>query len=252
MKATHPTVSVVIPAYNEATYINRLLEAIAKQNFKSFEVIVSDAQSKDGTAEVVAEFKKDLDIKLVEAPPKDPAYGRNMGAKHAKGEWLLFLDADDEIDDPNFIEILLAKTLEKEWNTSSAKMSVKKSESIKNRLGSGVFYRYQKLLAHTKHPVAQGYCILTRRSVFEENNGFNEKIRLGEDNDYVSRVGKYGFGFVDETYYFVDLRRNHSEGLKYAYKAMANEVYRHTHGYNLEKNRYAYDFGKHPKRKKSK
>lgn len=128
-------------------------------------------------------------------------------------------------------------------------MRVKKSESIRNRLGTATFYRYQKLLAHTKHPVAQGYCILTKRSVFEENKGFNEKIRLGEDNDYVSRVGrKYGFGFTDKTHYYVDLRRTHKEGFKYAYKAMANEIYRHTHGYDLEKNRYAYDFGKHPKR----
>lgn len=250
MKANSPTLSIVIPAYNEATYIDRLLEDLTKQNFKDFEVIVSDAESKDGTAEIVAQFGKSLDVKFVEAPPKGPAYGRNIGAKQAKGDWLLFLDADVDIDDPDFIKTLLGEAVKNDWSTSSAKMRVKKSESIKNRLGTSTFYRYQKLLAHTKHPVAQGYCILTKRLVFEKNKGFNEKIRLGEDNDYVSRVGrKYGFGFVDETYYYVDLRRTHNEGFKYAYKAMANEVYRHTHGYNLEKNRYAYDFGKHPKRK---
>jgi glycosyltransferase involved in cell wall biosynthesis len=44
-----PELSVVIPAYNEATYIDRLLEALARQNFKNFEVIVSDANSEDNT-----------------------------------------------------------------------------------------------------------------------------------------------------------------------------------------------------------
>jgi glycosyltransferase involved in cell wall biosynthesis len=57
-----PTVSVVIPAYNDATYIDRLLAALAKQNFIDFEVIVSDAQSNDGIKEVVESFKSNLDI----------------------------------------------------------------------------------------------------------------------------------------------------------------------------------------------
>ena len=244
-----PEVSVVIPTYNEVTYVDRLLEDLTNQTFKDFEVIVSDAQSKDGTSKVVEGFKNQLDIQFIEAPPKGPGHGRNAGAKIARGEWLLFLDADDDIDDPNFIATLLSKTKAKGWNTSSAKMSV--NNKFHFRLGVNLFYYYQRLLAHTKHPVAQGYCILTRRRVFGENNGFNEKILLGEDNDYVSRVGpKYGFGFVDDTYYYVDLRRNHQEGLRYAYKAIANEIYRHTHGYNLEKNRHAYEFGKHKKREK--
>src|SRR5947209_6196665 len=95
-----PVVSVVIPAYNEATYIDRLLEALSKQNFKDFEVIVSDAQSKDGTEGVVKSFKDKFVIKFIESPPKGPGAGRNEGAKLARGEWLLFLDADDDIDDP--------------------------------------------------------------------------------------------------------------------------------------------------------
>jgi len=76
-----PQVSVVIPAYNEATYIDRLLEALAKQTFKDFEVIVSDAESKDGTEEVVKSFEDKLAIKFVESPPRGPGAGRNVGAK---------------------------------------------------------------------------------------------------------------------------------------------------------------------------
>lgn len=242
-------VSVVIPAYNEATYIDRLLDALVKQNLKDFEVIVSDAQSKDGTKEVVESFKDKLDIKFVEAPPKGPAHGRNVGAARAQGEWLLFLDADDDIDDPDFVGTLLHHTEIKRWNTSSAKLMVEKTESFVNRAGTGVFYRYQKLLAHTKHPVAQGYCIFTRREIFNELNGFNEKIHYGEDNDYVSRAGgKYGFGFVDDTHYYVDLRRNKQEGFLFSLKNMAHEAYRLTHLDNLEGQPFKYEFGKHQKR----
>jgi glycosyltransferase involved in cell wall biosynthesis len=243
-----PAVSVVIPAYNEATYIDRLLEALSKQGFEDFEVIVSDAESKDGTKEVIDSFKGRLDIKFIEAPPKGPAFGRNQGAKHARGEWLLFLDADNDIDDPYFIKTLLNETKRHGWQTSSAKIKVKEGAFF-NRFGMAhLNYSYLKLLSHTKHPVAPGYCILTKQGLFEALNGFNEKIQFGEDYDYVTRASKQGFGFVEKTYYYVDLRRTETDGLKLTLKGVANEIYRHTHGYNLENNPIKYEFGRHKKR----
>ncbi len=243
MAKKSPAVSVVIPAYNEATYIDRLLEALARQNFKDFEVIVSDAQSKDGSKEVVDSFKKQLDIKFVEAPPKGPAFGRNQGAKHARGDWLLFLDADDDIDDSLFIKTLLETTESKGWETSSAKMK------FKDKKGLWVLYNYQKLLSHTKRPVASGYCVLTKRELFEQLGGFNEKIQFGEDYEYVSKAGKQGFGFVDKTYYYMDPRRNEKEGWRLIYKGTLNEIHRLLFGYQkLERNSIKYEFGKHKKR----
>lgn len=240
-----PQVSVVIPAYNEVTYIDRLLEALANQNFKDFEVIVSDAESKDGTNEVVKSFEDKLDTKFVESPPKGPARGRNIGAKLAKGEWLLFLDADVDIDDPNFLKILIQETQKNNWSTSSARMTTKKGHSY------ALLYYYQRLLSHTKRPVASGYCVLTKRSLFEKSGGFNEKIHFGEDYEYVSRNAKSGFGFVKSTYYYADPRRNESEKLKLTWKGTQNEVYRLLFGYKkLEKNPIKYEFGKHKKRQK--
>jgi glycosyltransferase involved in cell wall biosynthesis len=241
-------VSVVIPAYNEGTYIDRLLEALAKQNFKDFEVIVSDAQSQDETPEVIDNFKGKLDVKLILSPPKGPAAGRNRGAEAAKGEWLLFLDADDDFDDPSFIKTLLEETKRRSLQTASAKIKVKDGNFI-NKFGmSQLNYNYLKLLSHTKHPVAPGYCILTRRDLFESLNGFNEKIQFGEDYDYVTRASKQGFAFIGDTYLYVDLRRADTEGFKLTLKGIANEIYRHTHHYNLEKNPIKYEFGKHKKR----
>lgn len=249
MQDSKPLVSVIIPAYNEATYVDRLLEALSKQNFTNFEVIVSDAESKDGTAELVNSFKQRLNIKLVESPPKGPAAGRNEGAKQAKGEWLLFLDADDDIDDPDFITTIVEKTQQNGWQSSSTIMRVKNA-TVLERVGTAINYHYVKLLAHTKHPVAGGWCILTRRDLFERYHGFNEKIQFGEDYDYITRVGKYGFGFVEETYYYLDLRRPRAEGIPFVIKGVVNEIYRHTHRYNMEKNPIKYEFGKHKQRQK--
>lgn len=246
-KQTQPEVSVVIPCYNEATYIDRLLEALTCQTHPAFEVIVSDAESKDGTEAVVETYRTKLDIQLVQTPPAGPAAGRNVGAALAKGEWLLFLDADDDIDDPDFISVMLSESEKNKWETATPKVKHRDASFTEN-IGSKLNYGYIKLLAHTKHPVAPGWCILTKRQLFLDNNGFNEKIHFGEDYDYVSRVGRYGFGFVEATSYFVDLRRPRAEGLGFVYKGIANEIYRHTHGYNLENNPINYSFGNHKKR----
>jgi glycosyltransferase involved in cell wall biosynthesis len=245
MSKNPPRVSVVVPTYNEATYVDRLLEALARQNFNDFEVIVSDAESKDGIDKVAQDFDKKLELRLVESPPQGPGAGRNEGAKVARGEWLLFLDADDDIDDPDFIETLVKETEKRGWNTASAKM-----KPMSRRHNLWILYNYQKLLSHTKRPVASGWCILTKRSVFEHAGGFNEKIHFGEDYEYVSRVGKKGFGFVDETYYYVDPRRNQAEGLGLIWRGTLNEIYRLVFGYKkLEKKPIKYEFGKHKPRK---
>ncbi len=245
-----PDVSVVIPAFNDATYLERLLKDLTKQKFEQFEVVVSDAQSKDGTKELVDSFKNQLDIKLVESPPTGPGAGRNAGAKQASGQWLLFLDADDHIDDPDFINTLIKESENHGWQTATAKIRHQGASALET-FGSGLNYRYIKLLARTKHPVAPGWCILTKRQLFESLSGFNPKIQFGEDYDYVSRAGHAGFGFVEKTYYYVDLRRPRTEGWRLTVKAVANEIYRHTHHYNLENNPIAYKFGMHKKRSDS-
>jgi glycosyltransferase involved in cell wall biosynthesis len=242
-----PKVSMVIPAYNEATYIDRLLGALSKQNFDDFEVIVSDAQSKDGTKEVVDSFRGKLNVKFLEAPPKGPAYGRNQGAKHARGEWLLFQDADVFIDNPDFIGELLSKTLAKGWNTSSAQLKVMPG-SLLGKIGHSQLYL--NLMSHTKYPIMQGYCMFTRREIFEKLDGFNEKIKYGEDNDYATRAAAYGLGFVKGTYYWVDPRRYKQEGFKLLYKNTQHELYRLTHGFSFEDNTAEYEFGKHKPRAK--
>lgn len=243
-KTNAPNISIIIPAYNEATYIGRLLSALAKQRYTDFEVIVSDAESKDGTDDVVESFKGQLNVRLVETPPQGPGAGRNEGAKRARGTWLLFLDADDDIDDPEFLTVLIAEAGSRGWQTASAKMKVRDA-SFAERLGTWFNYLYVKSLARSKHPVAAGWCILTKRDLFEQYGGFNPKIHFGEDYDYVTRSSRGVFGFTDKTYYYMDLRRAREEGIQFVIKGFMNEVYRHTHHYNLERNRIRYEFGKH-------
>ncbi|HEY0758564.1 MAG TPA: glycosyltransferase family 2 protein [Acidisarcina sp.] len=85
-----PTISIIIPAYNAQTTLRPVLEAICSQQSLA-EVVVVDDGSTDGTAAICAEFP----VKLLSLPRNaGPAHARNVGARAATGELLLFLDAD--------------------------------------------------------------------------------------------------------------------------------------------------------------
>ena len=90
--------SIVIPALNEERLISHLIKNILSNNYKNYEMIVCDNDSKDGTRKIVENFAtKHSNIKLVHTEKKGAATARNYGAANAKGEYILFLDADQKI-----------------------------------------------------------------------------------------------------------------------------------------------------------
>jgi glycosyltransferase involved in cell wall biosynthesis len=89
-----PTVSAIIPAYNAAPYIEAAVGSALTQEGVDVEVIVVDDGSTDGTWERLRRFGSALH--KVRQPNGGPAAARNHGARLARGEWLAFLDADDE------------------------------------------------------------------------------------------------------------------------------------------------------------
>jgi hypothetical protein len=88
-------VSVVIPLYNKAPYVRRTLASIAAQTRADFEVIVVDDGSTDGGAEIVESFA-DARFRLIRQQNAGPGAARNRGLSEARGEFVAFLDADDE------------------------------------------------------------------------------------------------------------------------------------------------------------
>lgn len=89
-------ISVIIPLYNKEPIIEKSLQSVLTQDYDNFEVIVVNDGSTDRSAEIVRNIK-DARIRLVEQENGGPSKARNTGAKMAKGDWVLFLDADDEL-----------------------------------------------------------------------------------------------------------------------------------------------------------
>jgi len=92
-----PTVSVVIPAYQAESFIEKTLSSVARQTFKDFELIVVDDGSRDKTARVVEDFlaRETIRGRCIRQENRKIAGARNTGIRSANGEFIALLDHDD-------------------------------------------------------------------------------------------------------------------------------------------------------------
>jgi glycosyltransferase involved in cell wall biosynthesis len=99
-------VSVIIPAYNAASFVRGAIDSVLHQTFQNFEIIVVDDGSKDGTREAVKPYLCDHRVQYIYQENRGLPGARNAGAKVSGGDYLAFLDADDFFA-PNALEWML-------------------------------------------------------------------------------------------------------------------------------------------------
>ena len=87
-------VTVVIPCYNQAHFLGEAIESVLVQSYPNFEIIVVDDGSPDDTSEVAASYPK---VRLIRQENQGLSGARNTGLRHSKGEYVVFLDADDRL-----------------------------------------------------------------------------------------------------------------------------------------------------------
>lgn len=87
--------SVVIPLYNKAAYIGNTLKSVLNQTFSDYEVVIVDDGSTDESVEVINNTFSSDKIRIIQKKNGGPSSARNLGVKEAKGDWIVFLDADD-------------------------------------------------------------------------------------------------------------------------------------------------------------
>lgn len=101
-------VSIIIPAYNVSRYISRGIESCINQTYEKIEIIVVDDGSTDNTWDIISGWgKTDNRIKTVQQENSGVSAGRNVGLESAQGEYVLFLDGDDWLEQDT-IEYLLS------------------------------------------------------------------------------------------------------------------------------------------------
>lgn len=105
-----PKFSVVIPVYNKLPHLERSINSVLEQTYTDFELLLIDDASTDGSSDKLKDFSSNSKIRLFSRNEPGPGgyAARNLGIKKAKGEWIAFLDADDEWDKNYLNEVFTA------------------------------------------------------------------------------------------------------------------------------------------------
>ncbi len=188
-EAIHPRISVIIPVFNGSEYLGSCLDAVFASDFPSFEVIVVDDHSSDGSALIARRYP----CVLVESPLNaGPAAVRNMAAREARGSILFFLDADILVERNTLSAI--AETMDAEPGIAALFGSYGK-ETVPREF----FSRYKNLVHYYTHQnsseEASTFCSgfgAIRREAFQRLGGFDPQQRFLEDIEIGYRMKKLG------------------------------------------------------------
>jgi len=158
----------------------------------STRVLVADANSTDGTPEIVMSFRDRLNVSVI--PGGMPSVGRNQGAAQADTPYLLFLDADIELADNSLVRHCVERAQSKQLHCVTTNILCKQGSWIDKLFYAGNdFFQY---LSWLHRPFATGMFMFFDRKQFWELGGFNEQILYAEDYCLSNQVARGRFSIV--------------------------------------------------------
>lgn len=253
----NPLVSIIIPVYNTAPYLERCIDSVVNQTYKNLEIICVDDGSTDGSELIVDEYaKSDSRIKVVHKQNGGESSARNVGIRMMTGQYVGFIDCDDWIE-PEMYEKLVNAIIEKDVDmvaSSWYKDCDEATTKIENQLSVSkeVFGREELLNYIYKRDYYRGFTYmwnkLYRRSLFYDEEGqlilFDEDLALGGDVLYLGRLAlntKKAY-YLDAAFYHYYQRAAsgcHTKDLKKrmdwleAYRRLIRYVEEHETGTNI-------------------
>jgi cellulose synthase/poly-beta-1,6-N-acetylglucosamine synthase-like glycosyltransferase len=196
-------ISVVVPAYNSEKTIADTIRALLKQNFpkKNYEIIIVDDGSTDGTVEVASKFP----VRVLRLKHKGPANARNEGAKKARGEIILFTDADC-IPDKNWIREITKPFADKNIvGVGGTYKTYNKDSAIARFAGYEIDERHEKMKKQREIDFLGTFSCAYRKNIFSKFGGFDTKFKTasGEDPELSFKISKAGYKMIFQPTAFV-------------------------------------------------
>lgn len=178
-------ISIIIPCFNEADNIGTCIDSIESQHYDgSFEIIAVDNGSTDNTVGII----KDMGIILEHAQKKGPAAAKNKGIKKAKGDIIVFIDADC-IAHPDWIKNIISPFNDREIGCVAGEISAHKPQTIIEEFLTKKKHLSQSInISHSFRPYAATANAAYRKEVFEKVGLFDERLFTGEDADMSWRM----------------------------------------------------------------
>lgn len=196
--------SVIIPLYNKADYVRKTVDSVLGQTFQGFELLVVDDGSTDGSVEKLADCRNER-LRIISQPNAGVSTARNNGAKHARFDYILFLDADDWWHG-DFLRDMDAviKRFPGAGMYGCKYYVVKNGRYVPADVGLDADFEagyidYFKVYARTFWVPINCSFVVVNKSVFEEEGGFKPSLKFGEDFDLWIRIAlKHKVGYVNK------------------------------------------------------
>jgi glycosyltransferase involved in cell wall biosynthesis len=172
-------VSVIIPVYNEEKDVVKCIESLAKQSHKNFEIIIVDDGSTDKTLSIAKDTarKNKLILKTLRQNHQGPGKARNLGAKQAKGEILIFIDADMTFHRDYLKNLIKPILMDKEKKVLGTTHDYETAENIDN-----IWSRcWGKIRVENPNPDSARIFRAIRKNKFLELGGFDSKYGYADD-----------------------------------------------------------------------
>lgn len=228
--------SIIIPTYNEEQFLPNLLKDIKTQSIAPHEIIVADANSTDRTREIAKKYK----CSIIDGGL--PSIGRNRGAAQARYGILIFFDADVRLPTKTYLEDSLKEFRRRKLDLATCDVIPSEGPAL-NYFMLKTYNTYTRLLERMR-PHAPGFCIFIKRRIHKKIGGFDERVLLAEDHDYVQRAALYGsFGVLRIAPIVTSTRRFVKDGhLKTISKYILCELHMSTFG-SVKHDLFKYRFG---------
>ena len=189
-------ISIIIPTLQEEKALGATLANLKSMREIEHEIIVSDGGSEDGTL-AIARSLADQVVVHDEHARQTIAQGRNAGAARARGEFLVFFDADCTLENPDvFFRTALANFAgDPQLVALTAKLRVLPEEET---LGDRIVFGLTNLITRVRNNVWDkgdtqgGEFQMVRRSAFDRVGGYREDLVTCEDRDFFARLNKLG------------------------------------------------------------
>ncbi|MFD1736776.1 glycosyltransferase [Bacillus salitolerans] len=211
-------ITAIVPVYNCQDYIEKAIQSLLKQTFPIKEIIIVDDGSNDGTLEIIEKLhSQNSSLKLVrQSTNLGVSSARNKGISEASNEWILFLDADDFVED-TIIERytgVLDDELGKDPNYVLVYPAYNQVDSNGDSLQSvvtGIQVLSHEILGYefVRNYVISPSGVLVKKEAIMKFNGFDTTISINEDWDLWLKLAEIGgFIYVDDP--LVNIRRHPS------------------------------------------
>ena len=198
-------VSVIIPTYKRPDTLSRAIDSVLRQTYSPIEIFVVDDNNPDTegralTEELMKKYENEPRVTyLKHEKNKNGSAARNTGARASKGEYLAFLDDDDEYL-PCKIEAQVKRLeeLDDEWGACYCRYYRKSGDKLVSRSAEKRegYVSFHELCRNFWHGGGTGPVV--RRSVFEDVGGFDESFWRNQDYEYMIKITKkYKLAFVN-------------------------------------------------------